>query len=109
MKIRNTSESEAVLRPPLALCTDCGTIGLGQYNGLGEYYGPHTTSSVFVIIFLQVRWPYTFQVQKGPGLGRGAGGEERRTVSLKGDVKRKDNTLRKHVNNKVYHNIDIVT
>ena len=28
---------------------------------------------------------------------------------IKGDVKRNDNTLRKHVNNKVYHNIDIVT
>ena len=34
LKIRNTSEA---------------VPGLGQYNSLGEYFGPHTASSVFLI------------------------------------------------------------
>ena len=29
-------------------------MGLGQYNSLGEYCGPHTASSVFLILILQV-------------------------------------------------------
>ena len=30
--------------------TDCGPMGLGQYNSLGEYCGPHTASSVFFLV-----------------------------------------------------------
>ena len=30
--------------------TDRGPMGLGQYNRLGEYCGPHTASSVFLIL-----------------------------------------------------------
>ena len=30
-------------------------MGLGQYNILGEYCGPHTASSVFLILLLGVR------------------------------------------------------
>ena len=30
--------------------TDCGPMGLGQYNCLGEYCDPPTASSVFLII-----------------------------------------------------------
>ena len=51
VKTRNTSE--AVLRPqyiPLSHHTDCGPMGLGQYNSLGEYCGPHTALSVFLIL-----------------------------------------------------------
>ena len=29
-------------------------MGLGQYNNLGEYFGPHTASSVFLILMLQL-------------------------------------------------------
>ena len=34
-------------------------MSLGQYNSLGEYRGPHTTSSVFLILIpieVQVIW-----------------------------------------------------
>ena len=31
---------------------DCGPIGLGQHNSLGESCGPHTASSVFLIFLL---------------------------------------------------------
>ena len=43
---------------PLGHHTDRGPLGLGQYkeysqyNGLGEYCGPHTASSVFLILEL---------------------------------------------------------
>ena len=49
VKIRNTSE--AVLRSQYSLGhqTDSIPMGLGQYNSLGEYCGPHTASSVFLI------------------------------------------------------------
>ena len=54
VKIRNTSE--AVLRPQYTLGnghhTDRGSMGLGQYNTLGEYCGLHTASSVFLISLL---------------------------------------------------------
>ena len=33
---------------PLGHYTDRSPVGLGQYNGLGEYCGPHTASSVFL-------------------------------------------------------------
>ena len=50
VKTRNTSET--VLRP------DRGPMGLSQYDGLGEYCGPHTASSVFLILIYQItyRW-----------------------------------------------------
>ena len=35
---------------PLGHHTDHGPMGLGQYNSLGEYYDPHTASSVFLIL-----------------------------------------------------------
>ena len=44
VKIRNTSE--AVFRSQYTR----GAMGLGQYNSLGEYCGPHTASSVFLIL-----------------------------------------------------------
>ena len=31
--------------------TDHGPMDLGQYNSLGEYCGPHTAFSVFLVIF----------------------------------------------------------
>ena len=40
------------LNIPLGHHTDRGPIGLGQDNSLGEYCGPHTASSVFLIIKL---------------------------------------------------------
>ena len=33
---------------PLDHHTDHGPIGPGQYNGIGEYWGPSTASSVFL-------------------------------------------------------------
>ena len=48
VKIRNTSE--AVFRPQYD--TDCGPMGLGQYDSLMEYCGPHTASFVFLILIL---------------------------------------------------------
>ena len=48
MKLRNTSD--ILPGPPLAHRIDCGTLNLGQYDILGEYYGPHTASSVFLFI-----------------------------------------------------------
>ena len=50
VKIRNTSE--AVLRPQYSAWhyTDCGPVGLGQYNSLGKYCDPHTASSMFLIL-----------------------------------------------------------
>ena len=35
---------------PLGHHTDHRPTGLGQYDSLGEYYGPHTASSVFLIL-----------------------------------------------------------
>ena len=32
-------------------------MGLGQYDSIGEYYGPHTASSVFLILELDVGKP----------------------------------------------------
>ena len=29
-------------------------MGLGQYNGLGKYCGPHTASSVFLILIFKL-------------------------------------------------------
>ena len=46
VKIRNTSE--AVLKYPIGLYTDCGPMG--QYNSMDEYCNPHTASSVFLIL-----------------------------------------------------------
>ena len=48
VKIRNTSET---VRQQYILShyTECGPIGLGRYISLGEYCGPHTDSSVFLI------------------------------------------------------------
>ena len=35
---------------PLGYRTDRRPAGLGQYDNLGEYCGPHTVSSVFLIL-----------------------------------------------------------
>ena len=32
------------------LHTDSSLVGVGQYNSIGEYCGPHTASSVFLIL-----------------------------------------------------------
>ena len=37
---------------PLGYHTDHSPMGLGQYNSLGEYCGPHTASSVFLILIV---------------------------------------------------------
>ena len=50
VKIRNTSEAALGPQYTLGHHTDCGPMGLGQYNSLGEYCGPHTASSVFLIL-----------------------------------------------------------
>ena len=52
VKIRNTSE--AVLRPQYTpgYYTDRGSMGLGQYNILGDYCDPNTAPSVFLILLL---------------------------------------------------------
>ena len=39
---------------PLGHHTDLSPMGLGQYNSLGEYYGPHNASSVFLILILYI-------------------------------------------------------
>ena len=41
-----------VVKTPLGHHSGCGPMGLGQYNSIGEYCGPRTASSVFVILFL---------------------------------------------------------
>ena len=46
VKIRNTSE--ATIHPLAIKLT--GPMGLGKYNSLEEYCGPHTASSVFLIL-----------------------------------------------------------
>ena len=42
-------------------------MGLGQYNSLGEYCGPHTASSVFLIL---VSRDHTFDFKKNQCLKR---------------------------------------
>ena len=41
-------------------------MGLGQYNSLGEYCGPHTASSVFLILIpltdVTSKWPFLFAI-----------------------------------------------
>ena len=39
---------------PLGHHTGHGPIGLGQYDGPGEYCGPHTASSMFLISIYQL-------------------------------------------------------
>ena len=48
---KHLRDSTQAIIHPLAI-TDRGPMGLGQYNSLGEYYGPHTASSVFLISFI---------------------------------------------------------
>ena len=48
VKIRNTSEAGLVTL--LGHHTDRGPMGLGQYDGLGEYCDHHTASSVFLLL-----------------------------------------------------------
>ena len=50
VQIRNTSRQYSGHNTPLGHYTDCSPMGLGQYNGLGEYCSPHTASSVFLIL-----------------------------------------------------------
>ena len=40
---------------PLGHHTDRGPMGLGQYNSLGEYCGPHTASSEFLILIIMTK------------------------------------------------------
>ena len=40
-------------------------MGLGQYNRLGEYCGPHTGSSVFLILVFVVIFVYSLQHLSG--------------------------------------------
>ena len=47
VKIRNTSEAQYSVQN--TLLGHHGPMGLGQYNSIGEYCGPHTASSVFLI------------------------------------------------------------
>ena len=39
---------------PLSHHTDPGPMGLGQYTSLGKYCGPHTASSVFLILIVSL-------------------------------------------------------
>ena len=41
-------------------------MGLGQYDGLGEYCDPHTASSVFLILIFQILFgtPYGSSPEK---------------------------------------------
>ena len=51
VKIRNTSGQYSGHNTPLGHHTDCGPRGLGQYDGpVGKDCGPHTASSVFLIL-----------------------------------------------------------
>ena len=55
VKIRNTSRQYSGHNIPLGHHTDRGPMGLGQYDGLGEYCGPHTASSVFLILLAMLQ------------------------------------------------------
>ena len=48
VKVKNTSGHNT----PIGHHTDCGPMGLGQYNSLEEYCNPHTASSVFLMLIL---------------------------------------------------------
>ena len=48
VKIRNTSGHNT----PLGHHTGCSPMGLGQYEGIGEYCSPHTASFVFLMLVL---------------------------------------------------------
>ena len=55
VKTRNTSEAlNSVSNAPLGPDTDCGPVGLGWYVSLGEYCGPHTASSLFLMLVSKV-------------------------------------------------------
>ena len=45
---------------PLGHNSDRGPMDLGQYDCLGEYCGPHTASSVFLILVFFMVGPMTF-------------------------------------------------
>ena len=47
---------------PLGHHTDHCPMGLGQYDSLGEYCGPHTASSVFLILLNDGGLPAAEQV-----------------------------------------------
>ena len=53
VKIRNTSEDSGH-NTPLGHHTDGSPIGIDQYSSPGEYYHPHTASSVFLIVLVPV-------------------------------------------------------
>ena len=51
--VKTRKTSEAVLRPNIPIGHH--TMGLGQYNSLGEHSGPNTASSVFLIQLFGMR------------------------------------------------------
>ena len=49
---KHLGDSTQVTITSIGYHTDRGAMGLGQYGSLGEYCGPHTASSVFLMILL---------------------------------------------------------
>ena len=66
VKIGNTSEAYSGHNTPLGHYTDRGLMGLGQYNSLGKYCGPHTASSVFLILLSHRHFTYGYNQVVGP-------------------------------------------
>ena len=52
VKLDSKDKKHSGQNTPHGHYTDCGPMGLGQYNCLGEYCDPHTASSVFLILLL---------------------------------------------------------
>ena len=50
VKVRTPQRQHSGHNTPLGHYTDRSLMGLGQYNSLGEYRGPHTASSMFLIL-----------------------------------------------------------
>ena len=61
---------------PFGHDTDHGPTGRGQYNSLGEYCGPHTAFSVFLILINS----YMLGNIWNPSLGLHAGYPERSLI-----------------------------
>ena len=63
---------------PLGHYTDCGPMGLGQYDSPGEYYYPHTTCEVFLVLVFNKgpRRPLSSLLKLYHGLSQSAEGSD---------------------------------
>ena len=61
VKKRNTSMQCACHNTPLGHDTDDDPMVIGQYNSVGEYCGPHTASSVFLIFIFAIKSQIYFE------------------------------------------------